>query len=178
MAASPEVVHSPKKQVVLVIGSGGREHAIVHKLAASIRVKSIFVAPGNFGTAMEMTSECPVTNVDVNTEDISTVVGFVQENDVDFVVVGPEQPLVDGLVDALLEKVTFVIVIQSIGRLTKLFREPLASAQARQPLYWKPLRLGRRTLCRGTPCLPPSTGHSQISLLLRLICGRSRTRWL
>ena len=73
---------------VLVVGGGGREHAIVWKLQQSEHVQQIFVAPGNAGTARN-----------VNPKDI---VSFAQENAIDLVVVGPEAPLVDGLVDRLM----------------------------------------------------------------------------
>lgn len=82
---------------ILVIGSGGREHAIVHYLAASPLSKTIFVAPGNGGTQ----SEPKTTNVMLNGEDGQAVVSFVKEHDIELVVVGPEAPLVKGVADAV-----------------------------------------------------------------------------
>jgi phosphoribosylamine--glycine ligase len=79
---------------VLVIGGGGREHALAWKLSQSPRVEHVFVAPGNGG----MASEAGMSNAVV---DMSAVGDFVKANGVGFVVVGPEQPLVDGLVDEL-----------------------------------------------------------------------------
>ena len=86
---------------MLVVGSGGREHAIVAKLAMSNHVTKIFTAPGNSGTATE-NEKCE--NVAISAEDIPTLVEFAVRQQLDFVIVGPEQPLVDGLVDALLAK--------------------------------------------------------------------------
>ncbi len=78
---------------VLVVGSGGREHALAWKIAASKRVKQVFVAPGNAGTAAE------AENVSVASDDIAGLIKFVQQNSIDLTVVGPEGPLVAGIVD-------------------------------------------------------------------------------
>ena len=80
---------------VLLIGSGGREHAIATGIAASPQCKKLFIAPGNAGT-----SQCG-QNTALDTTDASLVIRFCQENQVQLVVIGPEQPLVDGLADAL-----------------------------------------------------------------------------
>jgi len=81
---------------VLVIGSGGREHALAWKLAQSPRVSQVLVAPGNAGTAAE--GKC--RNVDVQAADIDGLLALVQREGVSVTVVGPEQPLVAGVVDA------------------------------------------------------------------------------
>jgi len=80
---------------VLVIGGGGREHALAWKLAQSPRVTKVFVAPGNAGTALEAN----VTNVDLSVSDLDGLVAFAESNAIDYTVVGPEAPLVDGVVD-------------------------------------------------------------------------------
>ncbi len=80
---------------VLVLGSGGREHALAWKLAASPQVDQVFVAPGNAGTA----SEPGVSNVDIDTMDFAALISFAREHDVALTVVGPEAPLVAGVVD-------------------------------------------------------------------------------
>ena len=80
---------------VLVVGSGGREHSLCWAIAQSPKCKELFCAPGNAGTALV------ATNVDVDAEDLDAIIAFVQEKAVDFVVVGPEAPLVAGLVDRL-----------------------------------------------------------------------------
>lgn len=80
---------------VLVIGGGGREHALAWKLAQSSRVTEVFVAPGNAGTALEAN----VTNVDLSVSDLDGLVAFAESNAIDYTVVGPEAPLVDGVVD-------------------------------------------------------------------------------
>lgn len=83
---------------VLVIGSGGREHALVWKLAQSPRAEKIFAIPGNPGIA-EL-AEC-VAGISI--EDNGAVVSFAKEHGIDLVVVGPEVPLMNGIVDALNE---------------------------------------------------------------------------
>ncbi len=87
---------------ILVVGSGGREHALAWKLAQSPHVtaepdSAVFVAPGNGGTA----GPAPLANVSIAADDTAALVKFARENAVDLVVVGPEVPLVAGLVDAL-----------------------------------------------------------------------------
>ena len=80
---------------VLVIGGGGREHALAWKIAQSTRVKSVLVAPGNAGTA----SEPGMRNVNVGAEDIEALLELARTEQVDLTVVGPEAPLVEGIVD-------------------------------------------------------------------------------
>lgn len=92
---------------ILLLGSGGREHAIAYKLAQSDKCKKLFIAPGNAGTA-----KCG-TNVSLDIMDFPTVASFVRENEVKMVVVGPEAPLVAGIsdyfaADEVLKKVTLV----------------------------------------------------------------------
>ena len=84
---------------ILVVGGGGREHALVWKLGQSPRVDTVFVAPGNAGTANETDVACE--NVDLPVTDITGLVNFAKQNEVDLTLVGPEAPLVAGLVDAL-----------------------------------------------------------------------------
>ncbi|HEY0973400.1 MAG TPA: phosphoribosylamine--glycine ligase [Solimonas sp.] len=81
---------------LLVVGSGGREHALAWKLAQSPRVAEVLVAPGNAGTAHE--TKC--RNVAVGAEDIAGLLKLAQDEHIDFTVVGPEAPLSLGLVDA------------------------------------------------------------------------------
>ena len=78
---------------VLVVGGGGREHALAWKISQSVRVDQVFVAPGNAGTARD------AVNVPIAATDKSALIKFVKENEIDLTVVGPEAPLVDGLVD-------------------------------------------------------------------------------
>ena len=80
---------------VLVVGSGGREHALCWAIAKSPKCDELYCAPGNAGTASV------ARNVDVDSEDLDGIIAFVQDNAIDFVVVGPEAPLVAGLVDRL-----------------------------------------------------------------------------
>lgn len=81
---------------VLVIGNGGREHALAWKAAQSPQVKTVFVAPGNAGTALEPTLQ----NVAIGVTDIPALLSFAQNEKIDLTIVGPEAPLVIGMVDA------------------------------------------------------------------------------
>ena len=78
---------------VLLLGSGGREHALAWKMAQSSILEELFIAPGNAGTKMHG------KNVDMSVNDFKAIKKFVIENTVDIVVVGPEDPLVNGIAD-------------------------------------------------------------------------------
>lgn len=80
---------------ILVIGSGGREHALAWKLSQSPAAEKVYVAPGNAGTDIEPALE----NVDISAEAIDSLLAFAQSHDVQLTVVGPEVPLVNGVVD-------------------------------------------------------------------------------
>lgn len=80
---------------VLVIGGGGREHALAWKAAQSSRVEQVYVAPGNAGTAAEQAIE----NVNIGAEDIDALLKFAQDHAIDLTIVGPEAPLVAGIVN-------------------------------------------------------------------------------
>jgi phosphoribosylamine--glycine ligase len=81
---------------ILVVGGGGREHALAWKLAQSPQVTRVFVAPGNAGTAIEP----KVENRAIEAEDIPALLAFAREASIDLTVIGPEGPLVAGIVDA------------------------------------------------------------------------------
>ena len=85
---------------VLIIGSGGREHALAWKCAQDDIVKHVFVCPGNAGTYLED----KVSNVELNLNKFSSIEKFCLEEEVELVIIGPEQPLVDGLTDFLQSK--------------------------------------------------------------------------
>ena len=80
---------------VLIIGSGGREHALAWKIAQSPRVTRVFAAPGNAGTRLEPNT----TNVDLAADDVPALLAFAQREKIDLTIVGPEGPLVIGLCD-------------------------------------------------------------------------------
>ncbi len=80
---------------VLVIGNGGREHALAWKAAQSPLVETVFVAPGNAGTALEPALQ----NVAIGVTDIPALLDFAQNEKIDLTIVGPEAPLVKGVVD-------------------------------------------------------------------------------
>ncbi|MEH2922833.1 phosphoribosylamine--glycine ligase [Samsonia erythrinae] len=98
---------------ILIIGNGGREHALAWKAAQSPLAKRVYVAPGNAGTALEPA----LTNVNIAATDIPALLAFAQENRIDLTIVGPEAPLVIGVVDAF----------QSAG--LKIFGPTQAAAQ-------------------------------------------------
>lgn len=81
---------------VLIIGSGGREHALAWKVKQSLQVETVFVAPGNAGSALEP----GVENVAIAATDVPALLAFAQANNVGLTIVGPEAPLVIGVVDA------------------------------------------------------------------------------
>ncbi|MEM8678428.1 MAG: phosphoribosylamine--glycine ligase [Planctomycetota bacterium] len=83
---------------VLVIGSGGREHALAWKLAQSDDADTVYVAPGNAGTALD------AQNIDIPVDDISRLVQFAKEQQIGLTVVGPEAPLAAGIVDCFQEQ--------------------------------------------------------------------------
>lgn len=80
---------------ILIVGSGGREHALAWKAKQSPKVTHVFVAPGNAGTALE----AGIHNVDIQADDIAGLLNFAQARSIDLTIVGPEVPLVMGIVD-------------------------------------------------------------------------------
>ena len=80
---------------IMVVGGGGREHAIIKKLKENKKVEQIFALPGNGGIAADATC------VNIGAKDIDEIVKFATENKIDFAVVAPDDPLVLGAVDAL-----------------------------------------------------------------------------
>ena len=80
---------------LLVVGGGGREHAIIRKLNESPKVEKIYCAPGNGGISRD--AEC----VNIGACDIEKMVAFAKENAIDFCVVAPDDPLAAGMVDAM-----------------------------------------------------------------------------
>ncbi|NIP84504.1 MAG: phosphoribosylamine--glycine ligase [Planctomycetales bacterium] len=83
---------------VLIVGNGGREHALAWKIAQSPRASRVFVAPGNAGTAAD------VENVDIQSDDFSNLISFARQNHVQLTVVGPEAPLAAGISDAFAQE--------------------------------------------------------------------------
>ena len=83
---------------IAILGSGGREHAIAYKISLSSKLKKMYCIPGNAGT-----SEI-AENVNIDINDFNEISKFVERFKIDLVIVGPEQPLVDGVVDFLKKK--------------------------------------------------------------------------
>ena len=80
---------------LLIVGGGGREHALAWKSARSELVEKVFIAPGNAGTALE----AKVENIDIGAEDLDALLEFAGREQIDLTIVGPEAPLVAGIVD-------------------------------------------------------------------------------
>ena len=80
---------------VLLVGGGGREHAIAWKLSQSKKLSHLYSAPGNPGTAQVG------TNVDISDTDLEGILRFAKDKKIDFAVIGPEDPLAAGIVDLL-----------------------------------------------------------------------------
>src|SRR5208282_6877228 len=91
----------PLSMKLLVIGSGGREHALVWKLAQSPHVTQMWCAPGNAGIAQErlVKNSAPVECVNLGAEDLPKLLAFAQEKKIELTVVGPDNPLALGIVD-------------------------------------------------------------------------------
>ena len=91
-----------------VIGSGGREHALCYKLKQSSKLKRLICIPGNAGT------EKIAENIKANLSDFDSIYEIVKKNNIDIVIIGPEQPLVVGLVDYLnKKKLKYLVLINS-----------------------------------------------------------------
>src|SRR5271170_2083176 len=84
---------------ILVIGSGGREHALVWKLAQSPHATQMWCAPGNAGIAQERLNSSPVECVNISAGDLPKLLAFAQERKIELTVVGPDNPLALGIVD-------------------------------------------------------------------------------
>lgn len=93
---------------ILLLGSGGREHALAHKIVQSKHCSRLFIAPGNAGT------QGLAQNVNINPNDFDAVKDFCQKNKVEMVVVGPEDPLVNGIYDYF-KNDTSLASIQVVG---------------------------------------------------------------
>ena len=96
---------------LLIIGSGGREHAFTWKASQSDLVDKIFVAPGNAGTSLESKA----VNIEISPNDIEGLVSFSKKENIGLVIVGPEDPLVDGITDAFMKAGINCFGPQSIG---------------------------------------------------------------
>ena len=78
-----------------IVGSGGREHALCYSLKKSKKVSKIYCFPGNAGTSKI------AQNIDININDFEKIKNFIKKNNLDLILIGPEKPLVDGIVDYL-----------------------------------------------------------------------------
>jgi len=139
---------------ILVIGSGGREHALAWKLAQSPRVGEVLVAPGNAGTATE--AKC--RNVAVPATDLDALLNLAETEGVDVTVVGPEGPLVAGVVDRF----------RAAGQ--RIFGPTAAAAQL------EAARPSRRISSRGMASRPRTTPCSPNSMRRSRICKRLARR--
>ena len=90
---------------IAVIGSGGREHALCYKLKQSKEIKNLFCIPGNAGT------KNIAKNLDIDILNFGILLDIIKKNKIDLVVVGPEQPLVSGIVDFLKNSLKTVFLL-------------------------------------------------------------------
>jgi len=97
---------------LLLLGSGGREHALAWKIAQSPKIEKLYIAPGNAGTSSVG------ENVNIKADDFSSIKAFVLDNNINMVVVGPEDPLVKGIYDYF-QKDSELNKIPVIGTFTK-----------------------------------------------------------
>jgi phosphoribosylamine--glycine ligase/phosphoribosylformylglycinamidine cyclo-ligase len=130
---------------VLVVGNGGREHALAWKLSQSPKVDIVYVAPGNGGTAAGASKK--VENANVKGNDYPGLVAFAQKNQVNLVVPGPEAPLVDGIqgyFQAGLFCYPFLEVVYKLITEVKLVLGALV--RRKQPRAWRAPRPSRKIL--------------------------------
>lgn len=92
----PHTLQRVQTMKILIIGSGGREHAIAWKALQSKKIEHVFVAPGNAGTHLE--ARC--SNLTIDPADHAALISFAQNNEIDLTIIGPEAPLAEGIVDA------------------------------------------------------------------------------
>ena len=112
---------------ILVVGGGGREHALAWKAAQSPQVETVHVAPGNAGTDLEP----GIANVAIAADDLDALVAFARDKDIGLTIVGPEVPLVMGVVDAFKARGRFTILPVKAGRQNNAVRK-IAPAKVRR----------------------------------------------
>ena len=144
---------------ILVIGSGGREHALVWKLQQSTRVKKIYCAPGNAGTNKY------ATNVDIKSNDVKGLVKFALQQKVDLTIVGPEDPLTLGVVDLFEEKGLRIYgpsaaaaVLEGSKVFTKDFLKKYNIPSAAYKVFTKPGAAKKYIDKIGAPCVVKADG--------------------
>jgi len=138
---------------VLVIGSGGREHALVWKLKSSPRVSDIFVAPGNGGTA------AIAQNLDIDPTDFPRLLDAMNSNNIDLVVVGPEGPLAAGIVDEFQSRMIPVFGPSRVAAQLESSKSFARDIMEKYAIPW------------------PKGNHSPITLKLRLTSLNKVFRW-
>jgi phosphoribosylamine---glycine ligase len=125
---------------ILLLGSGGREHAFAWKIINSGNCKQLFVAPGNAGTA------AIAQNVNLSPTDFDGLADFALENHIDMIVVGPEEPLVRGVTD----------YFQNHPKLKNI---PVIGPSQAGAHSWKAPRIFPSSLCKSTVCQQLPTKH-------------------
>jgi len=115
---------------ILVIGSGGREHALVWKINQSSKVEKVYVAPGNAGTY------AIAENVDIKADDLEGLLAFAKKKSIDLTVVGPEVPLSLGIVvkNDFNVSINDKSIEMEISEVEKLWREALSCKMAQQKI--------------------------------------------
>ena len=135
---------------ILLLGNGGREHALAWSLSRSSRVDAIFVVPGNGGTAHRLHN---VENIDhIKPDDFSSLVRFARDRSVNLVIPGPEVPLVNGIADFFRRGKAFGCPLKECISLTDAGLKPVYDVldPARLPHAWKAQKHSRRISCLDT----------------------------
>lgn len=122
---------------LLLLGSGGREHALAWKIAQSPKIEKLYIAPGNAGTSNVG------ENVAIKADDFTAIREFVVKNNIDMVVVGPEDPLVKGIYDYF--------------KKDEALKTFLLSGLQKQVRYWKAARSSPKASCNAITSRQPVT---------------------
>ncbi len=141
---------------ILVVGSGGREHALVWKIAQSPRAEKIFCAPGNAGIAGLATC------VDLKADDTEGLLGFAREEAVDLTVVGPEAPLVAGITDAFR-----AAGLKIFGPSQKAARLEASKAFAKEVMFHRKVPTARAATCTGVKAVLDEVAHLSFPVVLK-----------
>ena len=169
--AQPPVPPVRAPTAVLLLGSGGREHAIAVSLAKSPSLRKLFVAPGNAATAQLASSKLEAQNVILKSNE--DIVSFCSSNAIDLVVVGPEAPLADGIAGASSRfsppHLGSMFSISGAPQMSSLSLTSLALGQQHPPHSWRRVKRIARVFSRVMESPPPGGKHSPTSMLLKSI---------
>ena len=149
------------KKNVLVIGQGGREHAIAWKISRSPLVEKVYVCPGNGGTALDASLE----NININLQDSNELIKFAKEKEIDLTIIGPEGPLSDGIVNDFLDAKLNIFgptkefaILESSKVFSKEFMENYNIPTAKYRMFSNPDEAKKYCLNRNHPLVIKADG--------------------